>query len=78
MAVAYPGFEVRGCCSRRAQNLGHTHQITRKIEVRRVLARLAEARCDASHLFLSTYLRAGKFIATFFNCSRSNTMMESS
>ena len=34
------------------------------------LAHLAEARCDASHLFLSTYLRARKFVATFFNCSR--------
>ena len=35
-----------------------------------VLARLAEARCDASHSFLSTYLRAGKFVATFLNYSR--------
>ena len=76
--MAYPGYEGGGCWIRRAQILGRAHQFTQKVEVRRVLARLAEVRCDTSHSFLSTYLRAGKFIATFFNCFRSKPMIESS
>ena len=36
-----------------------------KVQSSPMLARLAEARCDTGHSFLSTYLHAGKFIATF-------------